>query len=172
MLTSSRLAYRKLTDNDFGKLKELLQDPELMLLGWQKVFDDIGVANWLAKIQTQYQTFGTSYFLIEEKKSGQFVGMVGALPLELFEEPQIEMAYLIKPDFQGQGYGLEAAQAVETFIFEELKAPAYIAQFVVENSASKRIAEKLGMVFLRSYQRTDQATSRKHLIYRKTVGQK
>lgn len=172
MLNSPRLTYRKFTDDDFAKLKEILQNPALMLLGWQKVFDDTGVANWLEKIQAQYRDFGTSYFLIEEKASGQFMGMVGALPIELFSQQKIEMAYLIKPEFQGLGYGLEAAQATESFIFQELKAKEYIAQFVPENVSSKRIAEKLGMQFWCSYDRADQAETRKHLIYRKTVGQK
>ncbi|MGM0240494.1 GNAT family N-acetyltransferase [Enterococcus sp. AZ103] len=172
MLTSPRLSYREFTDNDFDKLKEILQNPMLMLLGWQKTFDDEGDTIWLEKIQAQYRDFGSSYFLIEEKESGEFVGMIGVLPIDLFEQQQIEMAYLIKPEFQGRGYAFEAAQSAESFIFQELQAEEYIAQFVVENISSKRIAEKLGMHFWRSYDRTDQAETRKHLIYRKTVGQK
>lgn len=44
----------------------MLQDEDLMLLGWGKVYSDQEVMEWIKKINQQYVQYGYSYFIIED----------------------------------------------------------------------------------------------------------
>jgi len=58
---------------------------------------------------------------------------------------QAELGYEIDPLYWGQGYATEAARAMVSFAFRELGLHRIWASCLLENSASARVLEKLGM---------------------------
>lgn len=58
---------------------------------------------------------------------------------------EANIGYELNPQYWGQGYATEAAQAILKFGFEELKMHRIWSWCVAENIASFRILEKIGM---------------------------
>lgn len=56
-----------------------------------------------------------------------------------------EIGWMVDPDAWGNGYASEAARRVMDFAFNELDAHRVIAFCDVENRASERVMQKLGM---------------------------
>ncbi len=62
-----------------------------------------------------------------------------------FAHETYELGWVFNPNYYGQGYATEAAQALVDYGFETLKLHRIIATCQPENPASYRIMEKLGM---------------------------
>ena len=60
---------------------------------------------------------------------------------------EVEVAYLIKKEYWGQGLGTEAAQAILDYGFEKLNLSRLICLIDEENLASIRVSENIGMTF-------------------------
>jgi RimJ/RimL family protein N-acetyltransferase len=57
----------------------------------------------------------------------------------------LEIGWRLRPDRWGQGLASEAARAMAGFAFDRLDSPILIAVAVPENTASRRVMERLGM---------------------------
>jgi [ribosomal protein S5]-alanine N-acetyltransferase len=57
----------------------------------------------------------------------------------------LELGYEILPSYRNEGYGTEAVEALVDFAFRQLAAQKIIAHTPIDNIASIRIVEKLGM---------------------------
>ena len=55
------------------------------------------------------------------------------------------MGYILDDRFWGKGYAAEGAQACLNYAFSVLHAPRVIADIRPENTASRRVAARLGM---------------------------
>ena len=78
-------------------------------------------------------------------QSGQLIGAVGLWDSEPW--PELELGYWFLPEFQGQGYATEAAKAVRDYAWNELKVTRLVSTINHQNTASIRLAEKLGAVY-------------------------
>jgi RimJ/RimL family protein N-acetyltransferase len=58
---------------------------------------------------------------------------------------QAELGYELAPWHWGQGYASEAARAMVRFAFQELELHRIWGECVVDNTASQRVMERLGM---------------------------
>jgi RimJ/RimL family protein N-acetyltransferase len=58
---------------------------------------------------------------------------------------QIELGWVVHPDFQGRGYASEATAAVRDFVFEVLNPHRVLATLDTRNDASAALCERLGM---------------------------
>jgi RimJ/RimL family protein N-acetyltransferase len=81
------------------------------------------------------------------KETGKFIGRCGLLPGTIDGQDEVEVAFLISKSYWGQGLGTEAAQAILDYGFEKLHLPRLICLIDKDNSASIKVAEKIGMVF-------------------------
>ena len=83
------------------------------------------------------------------RATGEFMGWAG---LKLVAGPVngqrdfYDLGYRFLPRYWGQGYGYEAAQAWLAHGFDTLHLPRICAFADVENTASCRILEKVGLV--------------------------
>ena len=64
-----------------------------------------------------------------------------------------ELGYDFRSDFWNQGYATEAACAVRDYAFNVLGLPQLISLIRVGNLASKRVAEKVGMILAEEFTR-------------------
>jgi len=61
------------------------------------------------------------------------------------QHAQLELGWVLHPDFQGRGYAREAATAVRDFAFEHLNPHRVQAFLDARNAASAALCERLGM---------------------------
>ena len=83
------------------------------------------------------------------KATDRFIGRCGLLPWAIDGVDEVEVAYTIAREYWGQGLGTEAAQAILQYGFEKLNLSRMICLIDPENTASQRVAEKMGMIFER-----------------------
>ena len=83
------------------------------------------------------------------KATGRFIGRCGLLPWAIDGADEVEVAYTIAREYWGQGLGTEAAQAILQYGFEKLNLSRMVCLIDPENTASQRVAEKMGMTFER-----------------------
>jgi ribosomal-protein-alanine N-acetyltransferase len=81
------------------------------------------------------------------KDNGKFIGRCGLLPWNIDGQQEVEVAYTIAEEYWGQGLGSEAAQAILNYGFERLNLSRLICMIDPENTASRKVAEKIGMSF-------------------------
>lgn len=83
------------------------------------------------------------------KETGRFIGRCGLLPWTIEGREEVEIAYALARDFWGQGLASEAAAAILRYAFEQLNITRLICLIIPENTASARVAEKIGMTLER-----------------------
>lgn len=95
-------------------------------------------------------------FALVHKESGRVIGSLGlhvsntaGTSYELLRSKEI--GYVLAKDFWGKGLMPEAVQEVIRYCFEELGAELLTVGHFEGNHRSKRVIEKCGFSFLRSY---------------------
>ena len=81
-------------------------------------------------------------FLPEQK---EFIGRIGMVLQPLNDQMELELNYLISPNFQHQGYAKEAAQAIIESTFKSQEPMRIISLIAQSNTAAKALANSLGM---------------------------
>lgn len=82
---------------------------------------------------------------IDEKSSGEFIGMAGMI-LSNDRFRLGEIFYKLFPDYWGRGYATEVARKLISVGFEDLNLHKIEAGTDIENLASVRVLEKVGMI--------------------------
>lgn len=70
--------------------------------------------------------------------------LIGTINDVGFNDEEIEVGYLIHPDYQGKGYATETLKAIINEI-GQMGFKRLIAGYFIENKASQRVMEKAGM---------------------------
>ena len=112
----------------------------------------------MEKIQeriTLFERRGLGKFPIFLKGTGEFVGTCGMEPYELDGQPEIELGYRLCLKHWGCGYATESAAAILRYGFGDLSLKRIIAFALLQNSASLRVLEKLGGLYLRTFSHND-----------------
>ncbi|HEX8754410.1 MAG TPA: GNAT family N-acetyltransferase [Solirubrobacterales bacterium] len=81
---------------------------------------------------------------LEEKGGGRFVGRAGLRWTAVEGTATVELAWTVAPARQGRGLATEAAGAALELAREE-RIEEVVALVLPENTASRRVAEKLGL---------------------------
>jgi RimJ/RimL family protein N-acetyltransferase len=101
----------------------------------------------LARIRAHFDVHGFGLYAVEVKSSGAFAGFVGlAVPSFLPEVlPAVEVGWRLAREHWGNGYATEGARATLAHGFGELGLRQVISIIDPANTASVRVAERLGM---------------------------
>lgn len=165
IIETNRLILRKINQNDYSEMKSILQNKDLMLIGWGKTYSDDEVQTWINKIMEQYEKYGYSYYIAIEKNSNNVIGIMGIIPVNIKNTDYIEIAYILKQEYWGNGYATEGINACISYAFSTLNADKIIAQVIPENKSSIKVLERLGMKFIDEYVRDYGDKKSLHLIY-------
>ncbi|MEM6725315.1 MAG: GNAT family N-acetyltransferase [Bacteroidota bacterium] len=142
-LTTKRLRFRQWLPEDAPRLYAHFKDERFTrFIGGAQ--NPESVWRLLAAYVGHYQWKGYSYLPVETKE-GQLIGSVGLWHSDPW--PELELGYWFLPEFQGQGYAKEAAQAVWNYALTELEVLTLISLIHHNNKASIRLAEKLGALY-------------------------
>ncbi len=149
---TAHLHFRPFVEADVAGMFALDSDPAVHRylggIGGQLLNDPAQSLAMIHFIQAQYRAIGIGRWAVLLRATGEFMGWAG---LKLVSGPInghhdfYDIGYRFRPAFWGQGYGYEAAQAWLTYGFETLKLPRICAYADVENTASRRILEKIGL---------------------------
>jgi [ribosomal protein S5]-alanine N-acetyltransferase len=146
-----RLILREFTLADAEDLFRIYSDKETMR--FQVVPGDYSAEverYYLGRhIEEYYKTHGFGLWAVILKENNRLIGRCGLLRQPLEDGEVTEVSYLIEREFWNQGYASEAASAVLKLGFEKYNFQRLVAFIAPENTASIRVAEKIGMQFER-----------------------
>lgn len=128
-------------------------DPEVMrYIGDGSVRDRDQAAATLAMMEQRWDEQGFGLFAAEDVAAGQLAGWIGlAVPTFLPEVlPAVEIGWRLRRAWWGRGLATEGARAVLADGFERVGLDEIISIRHVDNEASGRVMDKLGLQFVRA----------------------
>lgn len=164
-LETERLLLKKMSDEDFDDIAQMLQNPQVMY-AWEHDFSDKDVYDWIQKNMHYYEEYGYAYFLAYEKTRNTPIGQIALLQDRVNGTDYIEVGYIIKKEYWGHGYSKEGAQGLIDYAFEHLKAPEVIAEIRPGNLWSRNVAQSLGMEVFGEFNKNVRGKMMLHLIYK------
>lgn len=143
---TARLRFREMVDDDLDRMSAMLGDPTVMAFyPAPKTREES--ADWIARARRSYDEHGHGLWVVETH-DGAFVGDCGITWQSSNGRPVLEVGYHVVADHQGQGLATEAASACVDLARREM-APTLLTAIVhPENTASRRVAEHLGMTHI------------------------
>jgi RimJ/RimL family protein N-acetyltransferase len=154
-ILTERLLLRRSRVDDAEAISAYRTDPEVSRYqGWDRTDPD-GVRGSIHEMVERMpgEPGGWVQFSVEERAGGRLVGDVGLNPLD--EEGVIEIGYTVAPAFQGKGYATEAVGALIAYAFDVLGAEVVRAYAAEPNTASIRLAEKVGLMFVERFEHVE-----------------
>ncbi|MFC4174618.1 GNAT family N-acetyltransferase [Microvirga sp. GCM10011540] len=149
VLETERLRLRGQTMADFPACEALWGDPETVrFIGngtpsgreetWAKFLRNAG----------HWAMLGFGYWMVEEKATGAFIGLIGFSDLHREIEPPLpdapEAGWVLSPKAHGKGYATEAVRAALAWGETRFGNPRSVCLIAPDNVASLRVAEKCG----------------------------
>jgi ribosomal-protein-alanine N-acetyltransferase len=98
-----------------------------------------------------------------ERSTDQLVGRIGSHITLVEGVVEVELAWAVHPDHWGQGYAAELAAPARDLVFSR-GVKSVVAFTLPDNTASRRVMEKLGMTYERDITYADLP----HVLYRST----
>ncbi|TDQ01379.1 GNAT family N-acetyltransferase [Labedaea rhizosphaerae] len=145
---TARVRFRRFTESDVDKLVALDGDPEVMRYldtGKPRTREDVEQKT-LPSILGSYVD-GGGYWAAIERATGAFLGW-GELTFQGFST--YELGYRLVRAAWGRGYGTEIAKALLRKAFDD-GAERVIAQTMAVNARSRRVMEKAGLEYVRTF---------------------
>ncbi len=163
VITTERLALRRMTYDDFDSIRRIHSDPEVMSI-YGGVYTEEKTREWIQRNLDRYKKDGVSFFAITSRQTGELIGCGGIIMQPTDQGIEPEIGYQIRRDQQALGYATEMARGCMKYAFEIMKADHIISLIRPDNSPSRRVAEKNSLVVDREYLWQGQL----HLVYRMT----
>jgi len=146
ILETKRLLLRRLVLDDLDSLFALYADPEIRryfpegTLSREETREEL---EWFLNGHPEHPELGL--WATIHRETGEFIGRCGLLPWTIEGRAEVEIAYLIDKRYWGQGLATEAAQGILQYGFEKLSLRRLICLIDPDNTASQRVAERIGM---------------------------
>ena len=147
MLETPRLLLREMTEDDAEHVFTLGQNPNVTryIVGEPPLTTRAqALAILRERVFPQYAG-GLGRWACIEKSSGDFIGWCGVKHVP--EDGEYDLGYRFLEEHWGKGYATEAASAVYDFARRELHGKRVVGKAMLDNVASRRVLEKIGMVF-------------------------
>jgi RimJ/RimL family protein N-acetyltransferase len=160
-LTTARLHLRPFMLADRTAIHAVYADPEVMrYVGHGAHRTTAETASALRTYADVLERRGYSFLAVVERETGALIGDGGLHPLGGVG-PDVELGYTLARSAWGKGYATELGRALVEYAFTVLKVPRVVAQVEPENTGSRHVLEKLGMI----ERETRTAYGRPHLLY-------
>ncbi len=145
-LETDRLYLRPLVQTDFEDLCVLDSNSKVRAFFPEGVLTPAQVQVELDRHLQSWEVLGFGIFGVIHKANHSFIGRAGFAQLK---NGTVEMGYLFLPEYWGQGYATEAAEAVLPWGLEHIPVDRIIGFAPCDHYASRRVLEKCGMQFER-----------------------
>ena len=162
---TERLVFRKPIKQDFMRFWQMINDPiaKKYTGGITKLSYQQRLALFEQECLKDFSPQGAE-FAVVEKESGDYLGYCGFR----YSEQLCGCEFLFRycRDCWGKGYATESAQSVLNILFETYGHNVYIATVDPQNSASKRVLEKVGFVSIGEYPISATETAVKYQLHK------
>ena len=150
-LETARLTLRRIEPDDASFLVGLLNQPSFLAnIGDKGVRNDEDARRYMREgPMAMYEAFGYGLWHVARRSDGMPLGMCGLLRRDIL--PDTDVGYAFLPEFWGQGYAFEAADASVRHGAGKFGLKRIIGVVSEGNLPSIRVLEKLGMKFERMY---------------------
>ena len=153
---TKNLILRELMPSDAEGMFELDSDPLVhRYLGNTPVKNIKATRRIIENIRQQYVERGIGRWAAIEKSSGDFIGWSG---LKLNTEQEFnnkidfyDIGYRFIPRYWGKGYATESAVASLDYAFNTLNLKTVVGMAEIENLASNRILQKIGLNYIEDF---------------------
>lgn len=153
MIETTRLFLRPMEAADSEALLAIFGDPVVMAAFGESPFDRRRMDRWLGQNLAHQERHGYGLFSVVEKADGRLIGDCGLTRMHIADTTEVELGYDFRRDRWGHGFATEAALAVRDHAFLHLALPRLISLIWQGNSASQRVAERIGMTLVREMTR-------------------
>ncbi|WP_253995488.1 GNAT family N-acetyltransferase [Myxococcus qinghaiensis] len=150
-VTTERLLLRPFRDSDAAAVFALHGNPETARFNPSGPLRTLDAAKELLAVWlSDWAKHGVGYWAVERREApGVVVGLCGVRH-KLFEgRTVLNLAYRLAPETQGSGYATEVARVAVEKARRHLPDVPLVAIIHPENTASLRVAERLGLKFER-----------------------
>ena len=103
-------------------------------------------AAFLERVRARDRAELPSQFALILRSNQKLIGFGGFFLQTVDDVEELEIAYRLDPSYWGQGLATEAARAVRDHAFNDLQLARVISLIHPDNIASRRVAEKNGMI--------------------------
>jgi [ribosomal protein S5]-alanine N-acetyltransferase len=143
-IRTARLNLREFVQSDFRAVYAYSSDSRVTRYLFFGPRDEDGTAEYLeGLLASQRERPRTRFELaVEELESGR---VIGACDLSLIERNVVDLGYMLGIESWGKGLATEISLALVDAAFFDLRADRVISTVDVNNSASIRVLEKIGM---------------------------
>jgi RimJ/RimL family protein N-acetyltransferase len=145
VIETERLILRQWRNTDVAPNTAMLADPgtaRYITADNKPVTSELAGWRNAAVMAGHWALHGAGMFVVEEKRSGKYVGRVG--PWFPPGWPGFEVGWGIAPEFRGKGYAVEAARASIDWSFATFELDQIMHCIDSENLASQAVARRLG----------------------------
>ena len=153
ILETEQLILRELTMSDFEAWHQILSDKETMK-DYPSAFGEDKTTSWIEWNLDNYKRYGFGLWAIILKETNQFIGDCGITMQDIYGDGKLfpEIGYHIDKRFWCKGYASQAAKACLRYAFENKNFDEIFCYQKWTNIASRKVAEKIGMSFLKEYE--------------------
>ena len=147
-IETERLILRQYTEDDAPAFFALNSDPEVMRYVPDELMVNVDQAREILRSHpmVDYRERGFGRWACILKASGEYIGFCGLKYLKEIDD--VDLGFRFIPSQWGKGLATEAALASVHYGFDELKLDHIVGLAELENRASIRVLEKVGMQFV------------------------
>jgi RimJ/RimL family protein N-acetyltransferase len=158
-IRTARLNLREFVMADFQAVYAYSSDPRVTRYLFFGPRDEDGTTEYLEGLLASQRERPRSRFelAVEETAPGS---VIGACDLSFIERNVVDLGYMLGSDRWGKGYATEIALALIDAAFFDLRAERVISTVDINNSASIRVLEKIGMRWEAVYRKHRRAKNR------------
>ena len=149
-LSTARLRLRDLRPSDAPFVLALMNEPAFIeFIGDRNVHTVVEAARYISGGPwTRPGAPGGGLNAVERLDTGELIGICGLLKRDTLPDPDSGFAFLRA--HWSKGYAFEAATAVRDYARDVLKLPRLLAITSPDNTASRRLLERLGLQYVRA----------------------
>lgn len=146
-IITDRLIMRKLTKDDIPAFYEIVKKNEVgKWLGIGKGMSFNEAEQYVNNFIKHWKSNEFGVWGLINKSDEKIMGHCGLRYIDNTED--IEIIYLLDPNYWGKGYATEAGNIAVELAFNTLKVKKLVARVRTNNSKSKKVIDKLGFTFI------------------------
>jgi len=143
IIETERLRLVPLAERHFEAYASMLADPtSTRYVGDGEPLDRMNAWRSMAMLIGHWALRGYGMWAVELQKTGEFVGRLGLHRPEGW--PDLELGWMLMSSQRGHGYATEAGRVALDYAFREVKAQRLVSLIRIDNTASERVARRLG----------------------------
>jgi [ribosomal protein S5]-alanine N-acetyltransferase len=147
VLETERLLLRKITPDDLEDMYSYCSNDDVAkYVTWSTHRSFADTKGFVDFVLNQYENGLIAPWGMEYKETGRLVGTIDFVSWQPHHRTA-EIGYVISPEYWGKGLTPEASRELIRFGFEKMDLVRIQARCFVENIASQRVMEKVGMSF-------------------------